>query len=133
MSDHYVRYIVTAQENGDVEYLLTQEILYYSERYGHAKTVKGGFISDGASGAVDIKGSRSWWVHDAICVDPQWDDGTPITAWQAAQVLSDILADESKMMNETSGRRVTRAIRSQSWKIATFLFGCKKARKNGWI
>lgn len=131
MSEHYIRYIVTGYEDGKVEYMLAQEISYYSERYKHKKTVSEGFISDGASGAVDIKGSRSWWVHDAICVHPFWDDGTPITAWQAAQVLSDILKDEGEHIN--GGRKITRAIRSQSWGIATFLFGCKAARQNGWF
>jgi len=128
---NYIKYVVVGDRDGNVVYTLSETIMYYSERYDNFITVTEGFISDGASGAVDIKGSRSWWVHDSICEDPQFDDSTPITAWMAARVLSDILAAESKMIN--GKRTITRALRSKSWLWATFLFGCKKARENGWV
>ena len=130
MEGKYIKYSVVGESNGFVRYHLDEEIRYHSPRYVKSKTVPVGFMSDGASGAVDIKGSRSWWIHDSICEDPFWDDRTPINAWMAARVLSDILADESKHMK--SGRKFTRWMRSQSWFWATYLFGCKNARSNGW-
>ena len=113
-------------------YSLLKGFRYYSKRYGKYKTVKNGFLSDGATGAIDISGpvcvldtwimevvkvSRSWLVHDSICDDGVWDDGTPITNFQASMVLSDILRSEN------------RYFRQFYWFPATFLFGGGKCRE----
>ncbi|RLD00689.1 MAG: hypothetical protein DRI46_06765 [Chloroflexi bacterium] len=131
LQPNYINYVVVGQEDGHVDYILGDELVYYSERYGKTKTVPKGYVSDGASGATDINGSWSWWVHDHICEVPYWDDKTPIKSWEAAQVLKDIMKGESKKM--TGHRKALRRTRSTSWRWATFLFGCKKTRKNGWI
>ena len=74
--------------------------------------------SDGATGALDIN-SFSWLVHDKICYEGKFSDGSPCNNWQASQVLSDILKDEGKWF------------RSKTWFVATWLFGGGNARKNG--
>lgn len=125
----YIRYHVIGQLDGHVVYILDQEIVFKWK--GKTKTVPVGYPSDGASGAQDIKGSWSWWVHDHICEFPEWDDGTPITAWVAAEVLGGILKKESKTMK--GHRKVLRRTRSFSWRWATFAFGCKATRTNGWV
>lgn len=101
-------------------YQLVDDIVYYSDRYAQFITVPAGYLSDGATGALDIH-SAGWWIHDKICDDPQFDDGTPITAWQAATILSDILKEEGRIL------------RSWTWRFSTFLFGCHNARSNGYF
>lgn len=113
-------------------YVLLQKINYHSDRYGKNVTVLAGTRSDGATGAIDISGpiladcagqtvqtSKSWWVHDELCVKGAWDDGTPCTNWQASTVLSDILKDEGRWA------------RARYWFVMTYLFGGGKARRNG--
>jgi hypothetical protein len=99
-------------------YVLETPIEYYSERYNKHVVVPEGRESDGATGALDIH-SRAWWVHDELCTHGIWADGTPVTNWQASSVLADILRLES------------RPGRSVYWWIATWLFGCDKARRHG--
>jgi hypothetical protein len=103
---------------GDKHYRLLKEIKYYSERYNRFVTVPVGFVSDGATGAFDIS-SKSWWVHDKLCKECIWDDGTPATNWQASWVLSDILYSEN------------RGLRSFYWGWMSFIAGCKKCQQNG--
>lgn len=100
------------------KYLCPYEIKYFSERYRKWVTVEKGYPSDGATGGFDIW-SEAWWVHDLLCDRGTWDDGTPVTNWQASQVLQDILVDED------------RYFRSKTWFWATWLFGGGEARKNG--
>lgn len=109
---------ITIIKNG--EYIVDEQIKYYSERYKKYITVPKGFKSDGATMAIDIV-SLGWVVHDRICEVPFFDDGTSISAWKAANILSDILKQEKRWF------------RSFSWKYTTFLFGCKKSRLNGWF
>jgi hypothetical protein len=105
----------------NIKYKCPVTIVYHSKRYGKTVTVPEGYDSDGATGASDIY-SDSWWVHDMIAARCTWDDGTPITNWQASKVLSDILASEGRW------------VRKHTWFWATFLFGCKHLKKkNGWI
>lgn len=92
---------------------------YYSSRYDKSVTVPAGYMSDGATGAIDIKNSISWWVHDVLCDTGKFDDGTDCTNWQASMILSDILSEEGHY------------IRSIGWLWATWLFGGGKARDNG--
>ena len=104
---------------GEDSYYLEASFVYYSAKYDKFKTVPVG-VYDGATGAADVC-PKAWLVHDAICNNPVWDDGTPIKAWQAANVLSEIL------------KKNGRWFRARSWLITTFLFGCVKTRENGWI
>jgi len=106
-------------KNEDGLYELPYTIAYESPRYGKSIIVPKGYISDGATGALDIA-SEAWWVHDLICERGTWEDGTPITAWQAATVLHDILLSEGRWA------------RARYWRLSTFAFGCKKTRENGW-
>jgi len=99
-------------------YMIMETVTYYSPRYNRRVTVSKLTVRDGASGAFDIR-SLSWWVHDELCDLGCWDDKTPVTNWQASCVLSDILHDEGRWF------------RARTWLIATYLFGCKNARKQG--
>jgi hypothetical protein len=99
-------------------YALPYELVYRSPRYGRTVTVPAGYRSDGATGALDIW-SEGWWVHDRLCDRGTWDDGTPVTNWQASRVLSDILASEGRWA------------RAFGWRWATWLFGGGKCRANG--
>ena len=110
-------YTVVKNDAGDTTYVLSKTIRYYSVRYQRAVTVKSGACSDGATGAFDIK-SASWWVHDALCEKCTWDNGEPLTNWQASSVLSDILRSEGRWF------------RAITWRWATWLFGCKGCHKN---
>lgn len=99
-------------------YTLRTEICYHSPRFCRWVTVPAGYVSDGASGAIDIW-SESWWVHDRLCERGTWDDGTPATNWQASLVLHDILRQEKRHW------------RAMYWFLATWLFGCRACRHNG--
>ena len=110
------------------KYINKDEIKYYSKRYDKYVTVPEGYLSDGASGAIDIY-SDGWFVHDWICGNwlgagpkpkgGEFDDGTKINNRQASQILSDILRSEGRW------------IRAQYWYTFTWLFGGGKARENG--
>lgn len=113
-------YKAIPEDEDGKKYELLEEIVYCSPRYNKFITVPVGYKSDGATGAVDLHTSRSFWVHDVICDRACWDDSTPITAWQAASVLSDLLGEEGRWF------------RRWSWKFSTFAFGCHKTRENGW-
>ena len=111
-------------------YTLLQSIRYFSPRYKKWVRVPSGRKSDGATGAKDLTGdvlcqkdngedflaSMSWWVHDELCLTTIWNDGTPVTNWQASMVLRDILKDEGY------------TFRARTWTWATFLFGGRKLR-----
>ncbi|MBV5330605.1 MAG: hypothetical protein JZU65_23740 [Chlorobium sp.] len=101
-------------------YQLDETIVYYSPRYRKTITVPAGYISDGATGAMDIA-SRAWFIHDALCQFGAWDDGTKLSNWQCSQVLQDVLTDEGRYWQ------------SKRWFWATFLFGGGQARKNGMV
>lgn len=102
----------------DGSYRLNETIVYRSPRYGKTITIPKDRISDGATGAMDIT-SRGWWIHDELCRNGCWDDGTKLTNWQCSQVLQDVLVDEGRYWQ------------SKRWFFATFLFGGGKARENG--
>lgn len=103
----------------DGNYDLHNYVSYYSKRYALTVLAEPG-IYDGATGAIDIA-SKSWIIHDQICNEPFAIDGRPITSWMAAMILHDILKEEKH------------GVRSRTWRAATFLLGCKKARSNGWF
>lgn len=131
MKEPILQYLVVVYPDRKVRYILkSAELSHYSHTYHKRKTIKFGYESDGSSGGVD-KPSKYWWIHDAICDNPKWDDGTPINAKQAATVIKEILREEAT--------RYLRKLDSvftylQSYYIPglTFLFGCKRARENGW-
>jgi len=101
--------------------MLTVPYQYYSLTYGKWVYIEAGFKSDGATGALDLKDSWSWWVHDELCESAVWQDGSPCSAEEASQVISDVLDAEGHM------------IRRFTWKWATFLFGSWKIkRRAGW-
>tara|TARA_R110002050_G_scaffold124575_4_gene243781 strand:- start:876 stop:1217 length:342 start_codon:yes stop_codon:yes gene_type:complete len=102
----------------DGYYINDEKFIYYSKRYKKYVTVPEGFISDGATGARDVD-SKGWWVHDVLCVDGFFDDGSECTNWQASSILGDILKDEGYWF------------RGRSWFIATWFMGGGKARDNG--
>jgi hypothetical protein len=97
-------------------YKRKKTLVYHSERYDKTVTVPEGYLSDGATGAIDIY-SDGWWVHDKLCDTGIFDDGTPCTNKQASTILSDILRSEG---------RWCRAI---YWWPMTYLFGGGKCRK----
>jgi len=101
-----------------MSYVRDKAFTYSSDRYHKSVTVPKGYVSDGATWAIDIK-SDSWWVHDKLCDTGRWDDGSACSNWQASTVLSDILRHEG------------RYIRAQYWRIFTWLFGGGQARTNG--
>lgn len=105
-------------DNG--KYRLNETIVYRSPRYGKTITIPSGRISDGATGAMDIT-SRGWWIHDELCRQGMWDDGTKLTNWQCSQVLQDVLESEGRYWQ------------AKRWFYATWLFGGGKARKNGML
>jgi hypothetical protein len=100
------------------KYIALNTYVYYSPRYNRTITILKGDMSDGATGAWDIK-SDSWWIHDAICQRGTWDDGTKLSNWDASTVLGDILWAEG------------RKYRAVYWWFMTFFFGGGEARKNG--
>lgn len=107
-------------KRSDGLYEALESYTYTSSRYNRSVFIPKGQVRDGASGAFDVR-SASWWVHDQLCADGCWRDQSPVTAWQACNVLSDILWAEGRWA------------RAQYWKWSTLLLGCKKARENGWF
>ncbi len=103
---------------GKMRYNLKKTIHYHSSRYNKDITVPYGRLSDGATGAFDIKNSDSWWVHDELCRNGCFEDGTPCTTWQASTICCDILASEGRWF------------RRYSWWLPTYLFGGGECRKN---
>ena len=108
--------------NDGMKYLLIREIVYWSARYKRYIKCESGMKSDGATGIPDLKGSTSWWVHDKLCNNACWDDGSPISNWQCSRVLGDILKLEGH------------GFRARTWLVGTFLGGgWKIKRRNGWF
>lgn len=128
-------------DNG--KYQLDEAIAYFSLRYQKTIFVPAGYVSDGATGAMDIA-SRAWWIHDMLCDRGMWDDGTKLSNWQCSQVLQDILVEESPAAppKDATGkakwvarwnryRPSSRYWQSKRWFWATFMFGGGEARENG--
>lgn len=89
-------------------YVLDEDYYYMSPRYRKSVVLAKGYTSDGATGAFDIV-SAAWWIHDKLCEDKTWSDGSPCSRWQSSRVCSDILAAEG------------RSVRAFTWKYATML------------
>lgn len=111
-----------------MSYTLDKTIVYHSGRYNKTVTVPKGFVSDGATYALDIC-PKSWYVHDWMCGSwlgrgplPRggvFDDGSKMTNWQCSKIFSDILKEEGYLLIP----------HTRFW--ATWLFGGGKARDNG--
>jgi len=93
-------------KGGSKGWVLDEDVCYYSPRYKKKIYIPKGYESDGATGALDIR-SLGWWVHDKMCEDMKWADGTPATRWQGSTVLSDILKDEGRYFRKTYWRYAT--------------------------
>lgn len=128
-----IKYKRTKQ--GPKKYVCTEAYTYRSPRYQRKITVEKGYASDGATGALDIPDSSAWFVHDKACDRGTWDDTKPVTAWQAAMVLKDILQSEAKtlMYRTKPVAAAWRWARSHYWFWSTYFLGCKNAKKNGWF
>jgi len=94
-----------------IKYINPKKIVYWSERYGKWVIVEKGYPSDGATGAIDIKNSISWWVHDKLKATEKFEDGTKCSNFKASRILSDILWSEGH------------SFRAHTWCIATFVYG----------
>ncbi len=115
-----------------LRYKLCKAKSYYSKRYGKTVFMREGFLSDGATGAIDVKGSvevfdtwdndkiiqvsLSWLVHDKLCNEGVFSDGARCTNVQASTILSDILKSEGRW------------VRALYWWPMTYLFGGGKCR-----
>lgn len=102
----------------EISYIVKEDIGYCSKKYDKWIVARKGFLSDGATSAIDID-SFSWIFHDPLCEFGKFEDGSLCNNWQASTVLSNILKEEG------------RYIRTVTWLWATWLFGGQKARKNG--
>ena len=114
------------KRGGSKKWIRTQPLRYLSPRYGKWVIIDVGYESDGATGAFDVP-SNSWWIHDKICDDGTWFDGTPCTRWQASSVLHDILRSEA-----IAEENILKWCRSKYWFIATYYFGCIKTKRK-WL
>ena len=83
------------ERNGHEYYVLLAPIEYHSQRYRKIITCPAGMESDGATGAEYIV-TRAWWVHDLAKSRKTWDDGTPLSNWQASWLIHDILKEEGR-------------------------------------
>lgn len=106
--------MIKYHERTDGLYVSEEDYTYWSPRYQRAVHIPRGTVRDGASGAIDVK-SSAWWVHDQLCADGTWYDGSDVTPWQAATVLKDILKEEGFWF------------RQYTWWVFTYMFGCKRA------
>ena len=109
---------LTSNGNGGYNYVMKTTLKYFSERYRRWVVARKGDVFDGATGAIDID-SKGWIIHDVLCRDGVFEDGTKCTNLMASNVLSDILKDEGRWF------------RARTWFVATWLFGGGKARDNG--
>ena len=123
MMDIGIEYIrIDPLLNDGMKFMLLTPQSYWSPRYKKIVAADAGFKWDGATGAVDLEGSKSHLMHDVLCNNAVWNDGTRVSNWQASQVLKDILKQEGYK------------IRQYTWRWATFLAGgWKIKRKNGWF
>ncbi len=110
------KYFQTIDREDQVWYILLEKLIWLDKATDKFITVPKYFISDGASGAIDIK-SKGWWIHDWLCEENGYDDGTYCNNWNASRILSGILFSER------------RPFRSLYWRVSTFILGGKHLRK----
>ena len=111
---------IDPDKNDGMKYIMLVEMIHLGQE-GLTKTIPKGRMSDGATCAQDLC-PEAFFVHDEFCIDPKWDDGTPISNWQASR--------EYKKILNRYGFRLRGTVRH----YATFLFGGGRIKKsNGWI
>lgn len=118
MSSVFDHMDITSDGKGSFHYVMTSTLKYFSPRYRRWVIANKGDRFDGATGAIDID-SKAWIIHDVLCRDGRFADGTKCTNWMASHILKDILKDEGRWF------------RARTWFVATWLFGGGKARENG--
>lgn len=99
-------------------YLLDEDFKWFSWRYGLYVKARAGERFDGVTGWRDIE-SSAWLVHDILCRDGIFSDGTKCTAWQCMMCLFDRLREEGRLWEGIF------------WPPATLLFGGGRCRENG--
>jgi hypothetical protein len=115
----YIR--INPDKHDGKKFRLIREVRYLT-RYGKLIIAKVDYEWDGATGAKDLEGSMSHLIHDVLCDNAVFEDGTRVSNWQASCVLKDILKSEGYW------------IRKYSWFVVTFLLGGRKIKKkNGWF
>ena len=112
--------------NDGMKFMLLRDQAYWSKRYKKFIKAAAGFKYNGADWVTDLEEdgemSRGPLFHDVLIVKAVWEDGSPVSNWQASKVLKDILSAE--------GHR----LRKRTWFVMTFLFGGSNLkRKNGWF
>jgi hypothetical protein len=116
---------ISPDGNNGKKFMLLREICYLT-RYGKEIVGHPGYKWNGADWVNDLDDgptmSMAPLIHDVACEFGTFDDGSPISNWQASQVLKDILKDEGRW------------VRMVPWRWGTFLFGGGFIKKrNGWF
>jgi hypothetical protein len=110
---------------GRVQYYPGIDFTHHPKSYpGEAILIPGEKPSDGATGAIDTADvMQAVFIHDQICKHPFFISGRKITNWMASRILTD--------------QMIIDGVWWRAWYFfwATFLKGCKLARKNGmfWV
>jgi hypothetical protein len=109
-----------------MKFMTLRECSYHSPRYNRWIVAHQGFFWNGADWVDDLEDegtmSSAPMYHDVLCRYAIWDDGTPVSNWQASRVLRDILSAEG------------RSVRKRTWFWFTFLLGGNKIkRENSWF
>ena len=99
---------------------LLEDFSYFSPRYKKYVDGKNHDKFDGVTGWRHII-SLAWIVHDYLCRDGVWADGTKVTAFQCMMVFIDILRSEGRIHELIW------------WPLPTFIFGGGACRKNGFF
>ena len=122
LTENYDYIRIDPDENDGMKFQILREVVYWSPRYKHYIKAGAGFKWDGATGAKDLEGSMSHLMHDVLCNNACWEDWSPVSNWQASQVLKDILRAEGYRW------------RQYTWRWATFFGGGWKIKfENGWF
>ena len=115
---HYER--VDPKHHDGMKYRMLATMTHRGPK-GLTKTIPVDRLSDGATCAEDLE-PEAFFTHDEFCIDPFWDDGTPISNWGASREYRKIL--------KRTGHRLRGAVRF----YFTFVFGGGRIKKtNGWI
>ena len=115
---HYKR--IDRHRNNGMKYEMLVD-MFHRGSHGKVKTIPKGRQSDGATNAQDLC-PEAFFTHDEFCIDPFWDDGRPVTNWEASREYRKVL------------KRNGHSMRGMVRHYATFLFGGKRIKKlNGWI
>lgn len=109
MKQQRIKYCNAPPNDEGYRWELLEDLTYFSKRYGKWVICRSGMLSDGATKAVDVLNSISWFIHDKLCNDECWEDGSPCSNRQASFVIYDILKEEGRWF------------RARTWFIATLL------------